>query len=187
VALLALYKARLRALRVPEETISERIGSSLQQWGKPTAATYRFVEERLRSLAPPDGGPPAGPGTKWCFYMVGDNPTSDMEGVRRANIHHAQSSTEWKGVLVRTGVYKEGDETNGATSSSTASSRRSTGSSSRKAARSRHPPRRREPESLRMHPHPAPAPTDEKPPGARDRPGHPPPSYCCEGHTGPLR
>ena len=114
VALLALYKARLRALRVPEETISERIGSSLQQWGKPTAATYRFVEERLRSLAPPDGGPPAGPGTKWCFYMVGDNPTSDMEGVRRANIHHAQSSTEWKGVLVRTGVYKEGDETNGA-------------------------------------------------------------------------
>ena len=46
--------------------------------------------------------------------MVGDNPTSDMEGVRRANIHHMGSTTQWRGVLVRTGVYKEGDETNGA-------------------------------------------------------------------------
>ena len=39
VALMALYKARLRALRVPEEGISERIGSSLRQWGKPAAST----------------------------------------------------------------------------------------------------------------------------------------------------
>ena len=34
-----LTKARLRALRVPEEGISERIGSSLRQWGKPAAST----------------------------------------------------------------------------------------------------------------------------------------------------
>jgi len=46
--------------------------------------------------------------------MVGDNPSSDMEGVRRANIFHRDSKTSWKGVLVKTGVYKEGDETNGA-------------------------------------------------------------------------
>ena len=46
--------------------------------------------------------------------MVGDNPTSDMEGARRANIHHRGTGTTWKGVLVRTGVYREGDETNGA-------------------------------------------------------------------------
>ena len=46
--------------------------------------------------------------------MVGDNPTSDMEGARRANIHHRGTGTTWKGVLVRTGVYKEGDETNSA-------------------------------------------------------------------------
>jgi len=118
VALLALYKARLRALRVPEEAISERCGSSLRQWGKPTGETYRFVEERLRQLAPTnEGASPVAPGTEWCFYMVGDNPTSDMEGVRRANIHHAGqggSKTCWRGVLVRTGVYKEGDEINGA-------------------------------------------------------------------------
>ena len=52
--------------------------------------------------------------------MVGDNPTSDMEGARRANIHHRTSvhpnpqTTTWRGVRVRTGVFKEGDETNGA-------------------------------------------------------------------------
>jgi len=114
IALLALYKARLRALRVPEESISERCGTSLRQWGKPTEATYRFVEQRLRELAPQSGGAPVTAETQWCFYMVGDNPTSDMEGVRRANIHHRDSTTEWRGVLVRTGVYKEGDETNGA-------------------------------------------------------------------------
>ena len=124
----------------------------------------------------PAGGPPVTPQTQWCFYMVGDNPTSDMEGVRaacretrrppsrpiapceprlaalgappqrhtartpprrspaqteatsgsnrglarferqvrRANIYHRGSTTQWRGVLVRTGVYKEGDEVNGA-------------------------------------------------------------------------
>ena len=47
--------------------------------------------------------------------MVGDNPTSDIEGARRANIFHRKDGrTGWQGVLVRTGVYKEGDETNGA-------------------------------------------------------------------------
>ena len=105
MSLLALYKARLRALRVSEESIMERIGSSLTQWGKPTEGTFRFVEKRLRELAGAD---------TQRFYMVGDNPTSDMEGVRRANIFHRNSSITWSGVLVRTGVYKDGDETNGA-------------------------------------------------------------------------
>ena len=45
--------------------------------------------------------------------MVGDNPMSDMEGARRANIHHRGTGTTWKGVLVRT-EHKEGDETNSA-------------------------------------------------------------------------
>lgn len=111
VALRALYEAKLRALRVPEETIGEKLGASFRQWGKPTEATFRFVEQRLRDLTP-DG---AGVVEKERFYMVGDNPASDMEGVRRANIFHRGSSTTWTGVLVKTGVYKEGDETNGAT------------------------------------------------------------------------
>lgn len=105
-------------LEPPRATASHASTTSLQPLcpiltGKPTPGTYRFVEERLRSLAPDDGAPPTAE-TQWCFYMVGDNPTSDMEGVRRANIHHMGSTTQWRGVLVRTGVYKEGDETNGA-------------------------------------------------------------------------
>jgi len=111
IALRALYEAKLRALRVPEETIGEKLGASFRQWGKPTEATFRFVEQRLRDLAPSGD---AGPVATERFYMVGDNPASDMEGVRRANIFHRGSSTSWQGVLVKTGVFKEGDETNGA-------------------------------------------------------------------------
>ena len=53
------------------------------------------------------------------FYIVGDNPASDMEGARRANIFHSSEgagaasggaaprpATSWSGVLVRTGVFK---------------------------------------------------------------------------------
>ena len=109
LALRALYTERLRFLRVPSETIDERI-AAFKQWGKPTEATFRFLEDRLRELSPKPG-----PVTAERFYMVGDNPTSDIEGARRANIHHRKGGqTSWQGVLVRTGVYKEGDETNGA-------------------------------------------------------------------------
>jgi len=107
VALKALYMERMRFLRIPQETIDERI-AAIRQWGKPTEWTYRFLEERLRSLVPLPNV------TAERFYMVGDNPTSDIEGTRRSNIFHRNSTTSWDGVLVRTGVYKQGDETNGA-------------------------------------------------------------------------
>jgi len=111
LALRALYTERLRFLRVPAETIDERI-AAFKQWGKPTESTFRFLEARLRELSPKPG-----PVKAERFYMVGDNPTSDIEGARRANIHHRKDgTTTWQGVLVRTGVYKEGDETNGAAS-----------------------------------------------------------------------
>lgn len=109
-ALKALYVQKLRTLRLPEESIDEKVGLSFQQWGKPTAATFRFVEKRLRELAPEDKKK----ATIERYYMVGDNPTSDIEGCRRANIFHRGSKTSWYGVLVRTGVYKDGDEMNGA-------------------------------------------------------------------------
>jgi len=108
LALRALYTERLRFLRVPSETIDERI-AAFKQWGKPTESTFRFLEDRLRQLIPIENV------AAERFYMVGDNPTSDIEGARRANIHHRkEGKTSWQGVLVRTGVYKEGDETNGA-------------------------------------------------------------------------
>jgi HAD superfamily hydrolase (TIGR01456 family) len=111
IALRALYKTRLRSLRVPEEMHDDMLASSFRQWGKPTDATFRFLEERLRDYCPP-----AGDGRVERFYMVGDNPASDIEGVRRANIFHKSQANlvTWSGVLVQTGVYKEGDETNGA-------------------------------------------------------------------------
>ena len=107
VALKALYAERLRFLRLPAETIDERI-AAIKQWGKPTDMTFRFLEQRLRELVPMENV------SAERFYMVGDNPTSDIEGTRRANIVHRNSTTSWDGVLVRTGVYKPGDETNGA-------------------------------------------------------------------------
>lgn len=109
-ALKALYIQKLRMLRLPEEAIDEKVGCSFQQWGKPTAATFRFVEKQLRELASPEKKN----ATVERYYMVGDNPTSDIEGCRRANIFHRDSNISWQGVLVRTGVYKDGDEQNGA-------------------------------------------------------------------------
>jgi HAD superfamily hydrolase (TIGR01456 family) len=109
-ALKAVYIEKLRMLRVPGETIDEKVGISFQQWGKPTAHTFRFVEQRLRELAPADKKN----ATVERYYMVGDNPTSDIEGCRRANIVHRNSNISWQGVLVRTGVYQDGDEKNGA-------------------------------------------------------------------------
>ncbi len=114
IALRELYRTRLHSLRVPDETHDELVAGSFTQWGKPTAQTFRFLEERLRTLAA-SGAAPLNAGTAQRFYMVGDNPASDMEGVRRSNIFHRGGSINWQGVLVKTGVYKEGDETNGAT------------------------------------------------------------------------
>lgn len=51
LALRALYTERLRFLRVPSETIDERV-AAFKQWGKPTEATFRFLEARLRELSP---------------------------------------------------------------------------------------------------------------------------------------
>jgi len=105
-----------RFSRVRPASQDEKVAASFRQWGKPTDATFRFVEDRLRHLSPAGAADGA-----QRFYMVGDNPASDMEGVRRANIYHraqAPSGSEqrirWAGVLVRTGVFKDGDETNGA-------------------------------------------------------------------------
>ncbi|GJE96802.1 HAD-superfamily hydrolase [Phanerochaete sordida] len=64
------------------------------QYGKPTAATYKFAEQVLRDrLAEIQGGPvhemPQ-------VYMIGDNPESDIAGANGAG---------WNSVLVQTGVY----------------------------------------------------------------------------------
>ena len=46
--------------------------------------------------------------------MVGDNPASDMQSARamQADAESAGSGDTWQGVLVKTGVWAEGDDTN---------------------------------------------------------------------------
>jgi ribonucleotide monophosphatase NagD (HAD superfamily) len=46
--------------------------------------------------------------------MIGDNPHSDIEGgKRRGKFNQINSGkNNWKTILVRTGVYKDGDSTN---------------------------------------------------------------------------
>mgnify|MGYP001084769343 CR=1 FL=1 len=48
--------------------------------------------------------------------MIGDNPLSDIEGgKRRGKYNETKSGTNnWKTILVKTGVYKDGGDTNGA-------------------------------------------------------------------------
>ena len=96
--------------------------STWVQYGKPEVAQYHFavrsLEEQLK------------PGERIAHvYMVGDNPQSDMQGPKNMNALQASlqgkpaaprggsteaEGPEWAGVLVRTGVYADGDDTNGA-------------------------------------------------------------------------
>ncbi|TPX55772.1 hypothetical protein PhCBS80983_g05039 [Powellomyces hirtus] len=64
------------------------------QFGKPSAATYDFAK---RVLARNSSNTKDAIGT---VYMVGDNPASDIAGANRHG---------WTGILVETGVYKQGD------------------------------------------------------------------------------
>ncbi|KAI0279514.1 HAD-hyrolase-like-domain-containing protein [Russula aff. rugulosa BPL654] len=66
------------------------------QYGKPTKATYDFAEKMLRAHMSELHGVSVGSDIQPRFYMVGDNPESDIAGANTAG---------WSSVLVRTGVY----------------------------------------------------------------------------------
>ncbi|KAF2105121.1 HAD superfamily hydrolase [Rhizodiscina lignyota] len=76
--------------------------------GKPYRMTYEFAERRLNSHRKHlfsnqiDGEVP--PLQK--VYMVGDNPESDIRG---ANSYKSPLGTTWESILVRTGVYQNGE------------------------------------------------------------------------------
>ena len=82
--------------------------------GKPSALTYEFAEKRLDSyrrdlICQTTGTEMATQGTIGDLkrvYMVGDNPESDIMG---ANNYRSQRRTEWVSVLVKTGVFREGE------------------------------------------------------------------------------
>ncbi|MCJ1413834.1 hypothetical protein MMC32_000159 [Xylographa parallela] len=76
-------------------------------FGKPHAVAYEFAERRLEAhraaVLGLGKGEKRGDGGKLKrVYMVGDNPASDILG---ANAFESPQGTEWRSVLVRSGVY----------------------------------------------------------------------------------
>lgn len=69
--------------------------------GKPHEATYAFAEGILSHWVTGEVKGEREPLER--VYMVGDNPESDIRG---ANEFRSREGTEWRSLLVRTGVYK---------------------------------------------------------------------------------
>eukprot|EP00468_Gymnochlora_sp_CCMP2014_P005677 CAMPEP_0167749270 /NCGR_PEP_ID=MMETSP0110_2-20121227/5310_1 /TAXON_ID=629695 /ORGANISM="Gymnochlora sp., Strain CCMP2014" /LENGTH=397 /DNA_ID=CAMNT_0007634397 /DNA_START=286 /DNA_END=1480 /DNA_ORIENTATION=+ len=108
LALEACYKARLRTLGFSEEDIQERMGDFIQ-YGKPEVSQFRFAKRALLDHADKIG----------CdiskYYMIGDNPTSDIVGAKNMDkLAVERNDKRWSGLLVKTGVYKDGDSPLGA-------------------------------------------------------------------------
>lgn len=75
--------------------------------GKPYQPTYEFAERRLRAHRKTLFGSTGLNNPLRKVYMVGDNPESDIKG---GNGYKSPSGSEWKSVLVRTGVWQDGQE-----------------------------------------------------------------------------
>lgn len=69
--------------------------------GKPSQATYEFAERRLIGLQKRISGPTPAPDLRR-FYMIGDNPASDIQG---ANNYKSPFNSLWHSILVHTGVW----------------------------------------------------------------------------------
>jgi HAD superfamily hydrolase (TIGR01456 family) len=83
--------------------------------GKPHGATYSYAEEvltewRKSKQQATDDGEKLFPDLR-TVYMVGDNPASDIKG---ANNYRSSRGTQWISILLRTGVYRDGDNDCGA-------------------------------------------------------------------------
>lgn len=99
-------------LQAPPALIDMALRDTVVQWGKPSLPTLACTERRLnaqRAAAKGDSAAAeAAPAeTAPGFWMVGDNPASDMAVAALGGKH-------WKGVLVETGVYVAGDARCGA-------------------------------------------------------------------------
>ncbi|KAL4463558.1 hypothetical protein ABPG72_018813 [Tetrahymena utriculariae] len=73
----------------------------INQYGKPSPLTYQYAEMHCRNLIQEYNK--KSPGKKYeisNFYMIGDNPSSDIQGAINAG---------WTSILVRTGVFKFGE------------------------------------------------------------------------------
>jgi len=75
--------------------------------GKPYQLTYEFAEKRLRRHRKQLFGQVGLNDPLRKVYMVGDNTESDIRG---ANNYQSPHGSEWKSILVKTGVHKDGTE-----------------------------------------------------------------------------
>ena len=64
-----MCRSRLNLLKAPPALIDMVLRESIVQWGKPSVPTLACAQRRLAALR---GQPPER------FWMVGDNPASDM-------------------------------------------------------------------------------------------------------------
>lgn len=93
------------ALRKSVEAMFRAItGKELQTtaFGKPQIGTFEFATRLLKQWRNDTHGIDAPPKT---VYFVGDTPESDIRGT---NDYNENSATSWYSILVRTGVYRDG-------------------------------------------------------------------------------
>eukprot|EP00471_Norrisiella_sphaerica_P003150 CAMPEP_0184486900 /NCGR_PEP_ID=MMETSP0113_2-20130426/8780_1 /TAXON_ID=91329 /ORGANISM="Norrisiella sphaerica, Strain BC52" /LENGTH=460 /DNA_ID=CAMNT_0026868979 /DNA_START=87 /DNA_END=1469 /DNA_ORIENTATION=+ len=108
LSLEACYKARMQAMGLSDIEIKQRLDDFVQ-FGKPEHAQFYHAREAALNTAKRLG----------CsishFYMVGDNPRSDITGaVEMDKVSISKKLRNWSGMLVRTGVWQDGDNTMGA-------------------------------------------------------------------------
>jgi ribonucleotide monophosphatase NagD (HAD superfamily) len=79
-------------------------------YGKPQNVAYEYAERAIQAKCQENGIEVTN------FYMIGDNPLSDIDGGVKIGLQNEQVTgvNNWKTILVRSGVYREGDDTKGA-------------------------------------------------------------------------
>mmetsp|Transcript_8848 Transcript_8848/g.13203 ORF Transcript_8848/g.13203 Transcript_8848/m.13203 type:complete len:483 (+) Transcript_8848:145-1593(+) len=109
ISLEACYKARMQALKIPEKEIEARLEDFIA-FGKPHPQQFLHAREAALGQAKRLGVQISH------FYMVGDNPSSDIAGAVQMNALSKQCklSAGWSGLLVRTGVFVDGEDKKGA-------------------------------------------------------------------------
>mmetsp|Transcript_14288 Transcript_14288/g.28825 ORF Transcript_14288/g.28825 Transcript_14288/m.28825 type:complete len:457 (-) Transcript_14288:193-1563(-) len=108
LSLEACYKARMEALGISSEEIATRMKDFIQ-FGKPYNPQFIHARNAVLKQADNFGCNVAH------FYMVGDNPRSDIRGAVAMNeLAEEKELSGWSGLLVRTGVWQDGDDKMGA-------------------------------------------------------------------------
>eukprot|EP00470_Lotharella_oceanica_P003915 CAMPEP_0170172240 /NCGR_PEP_ID=MMETSP0040_2-20121228/5479_1 /TAXON_ID=641309 /ORGANISM="Lotharella oceanica, Strain CCMP622" /LENGTH=471 /DNA_ID=CAMNT_0010412803 /DNA_START=50 /DNA_END=1465 /DNA_ORIENTATION=+ len=108
LSLEACYRARLQQFGMSPQEVEERLGDFVQ-YGKPEITQFSHSRRAAMKQANDMGVKISH------YYMVGDNPLSDIQGAINMNEMAERKGTEgWSGLLVKTGIYKDGEDTKGA-------------------------------------------------------------------------